>query len=115
MDPRKLQVILEALEAEKSLKAAHGHLPNFGESGLVLNEGDYMMHLRSRELQAFNNRLHIGKSRMMQENRQRKIGRSIFLELSHRRADMAVDLDLGQNLGAQSGLFKHAQTVSCSS
>src|SRR4029453_19414204 len=53
MNSRKLAVVFETLNTDKSVQAAYRQLANSGESGQVLDEGDYMMHLRSRKLQAF--------------------------------------------------------------
>src|SRR5262245_37591276 len=73
MDSRKLAVVFETLNADKSFQAAYCQLANSGESGQVLDEGEYMMHLRSRELQAFHNCLYCSDGRVVQQHRHGKV------------------------------------------
>ncbi len=64
----KVQVIFEPIEPKKPFETANGHLTNFGESGQVLDEGHYMMHLPTRKLQAFDDPFHIGDRRVVHQD-----------------------------------------------
>ena len=73
MNPRQFQMIFEPDQSEKTLQTADRHLVDFIELGEVLDEGDYMMHLRARKLQALDDCSHLIRRGLMKQHTHREI------------------------------------------